>query len=285
MIGYLSSLVLVAAVFAKDLFSKRLSSSLPGTLSTLASFVFAIPYYLVMLPVLWMLGFETFEVAEGFFLLIGLRALSDTGAEWSKMESFSRADISLVAAFQSLSPAFLALVSPLITGDPITGRGMLGLFIIASAGLVMVRPRSGLSKEALIGVALGVMSAFFFAINHSIDRLAAQTSSAPLAAFAMTLLSSIFVLPFALRFPREDWLQFKSDARPLFIRGLFEVISMTAKLLALKYLTAPQVVGMARLSVLLSIVVGGKVFGEKEIGRRFLLGAIMVIGILLTISG
>ena len=75
----------------------------------------------------------------------------------------------------------------------------------------------------------------------------------------------------------------KKDSRPLFLRGLFEVVGMTSKLLALQYMTAPQVVALARISVPLSIAIGGRMFQEKELKRRFLLGLVIVFGVVMTI--
>lgn len=282
LIGVSSSIALAIFTCAKDVVSKKLSTTLPGVVSALASFIFAMPYYAILLPVLWLIGVEDFAIAPAFFGLIVLRALSDTGAEWSKMESLGRADLSLVSAFQSLSPAFLAIISPLITGDPLSIFGVLGLLIISVAGTLLAEPWKAKRSE-LAGILFGIACAFFFSINHSLDRLAAQTASAPLSAFAMTLLAGLFVLPFAIRMQGNFVGKLTLLQGPLLLRGLFETLGMIAKLLALQYLSAPTVVGIARLAVPISILTGALYLKEPALKRRLVMGVIMVIGSALTL--
>lgn len=282
--GIIAALISAFSSTARDTVSKHLSDSLTGTLSAFASFLFAIPFYLIILPILYFLGFETFAVTPLFYRYIALRALSDTGAEWSKMESISRADISMVSAFQCLSPAFLVIFSPMITGDPISGNSIIGLLIIAISGVLMANPFKAGSQAQLPGILFGILAAFFFSINHCFDRLAAQTSSSTLAAFAVTLMACLFFVPFLGRYSHKRghsssiFRTFRSESKGLILRGLFEVVFMISKLIALQYLTAPSVVAIVRLSVPLSIFSGAVIFKEKEVGRRLVFGSFMALG-------
>src|SRR3989442_15567184 len=92
---------LLSAVFSssKDLLSKRLAFRLDGTVSTFASFWFALPFYVLVLVVLYPLGVETFECSLPFLALVLLRSITDTFAEWMKMHAFAHGDVSLVATF------------------------------------------------------------------------------------------------------------------------------------------------------------------------------------------
>ena len=71
---------LLSAVFSssKDLLSKRLAFRLDGTVSAFASFWFALPFYVVVLAVLYYLGFEAFDWSLLFLTLVFLRSLSRT---------------------------------------------------------------------------------------------------------------------------------------------------------------------------------------------------------------
>lgn len=285
MTGVLAALTLAAAVTIKDIFSKRVSTSISGALSTFASFAYALPFYLALLPLLWIAGYENFTIAAGFSLWIVLRSLSDLGAEWSKMESIARGDLSLVSAFQSLSPAFLVILSPLITGDPITPNSALGLLIITISGVLLAEPykRTSAAHGQASGILLGVLCAFFFSLNHCFDRLAAQTASAPLSAFAMTALAALFMLPFVRGAPLSQRLDRASKG--LWGRAVFEVIGMIAKLVALQHLSAPTVVAIARLSVPLSIAAAALLLHERHFFRRIVLGSIMALGSAVTVFG
>lgn len=287
MTGYFAALSLAIFLSAKDLVSKNLSLSLSGTLSAFASFFYALPFYAALLIVLWLLGYETFAVTSTFAVLICVRAMTDTGAEWTKMSSLTYADISLVAAFQSLSSTFLVLFSPLITGDPLSSTSALGLVVITIAGICLPRPwqKSERARAQLRGVLLSILSAFFFSLNHCVDRLAAQTGSAALSAASMTFLSGAFLLPIVLlreRTPRRD---LAGASKPLLIRGLLEVIMMVSKLLALQHLSAPQTVAIARLAIPLSIIGGALFYKERDIAWRLAFGSLMVCGSILTVFG
>src|SRR6516162_779679 len=91
----------LSAVFSssKDLLSKRLAFRLDGTTSTFASFTFALPYYVLLLAVLYALGFEAFTWSLPFLVLVLLRSITDTFAEWLKMHALAHGDISVVATF------------------------------------------------------------------------------------------------------------------------------------------------------------------------------------------
>src|SRR5262245_8673040 len=86
---------------AKDLISKRLAFRIDGTLSTYASFAFALPFYVAALALLVLLGKEDLSVSTAFLWLVLLRSVTDSFAEGMKMHAFAHGDISLVATFFS----------------------------------------------------------------------------------------------------------------------------------------------------------------------------------------
>lgn len=138
-------LSLLSSVFAtaKDLLSKRLALQLDALVSTFASFAFALPYYSVTLLVLWLLGYETFDYSLAFFGLVLLRSITDTFAEAMKMYALAYGDISVVACFFSLSPLFLLVASPWITGDPLSPAGVVAVLLVVAGSLLMVYRPTG----------------------------------------------------------------------------------------------------------------------------------------------
>ena len=63
---------LASAVFStcKDIVSKKLTLHIDGTASTFASFAFALPFYLVVLAVLWLAGYDIFYFSVTFWWLV-----------------------------------------------------------------------------------------------------------------------------------------------------------------------------------------------------------------------
>ena len=195
LLSFLSSLLAAA----KDLVSKRLASRLDGTVSTFASFAFALPYYGVVLAVLFLLELETLELSLAFLGLVFLRSITDTFAEILKMYALSYGDISLVASFFSLSPLFLLITSPLITGDEVSEFGLAAVGLIVVGSLLMVyRSAPGNWGAQKKGILLALGASVFFSLNSCFDRLAVKQGTPVMAGFAMTLLSALFLLPLVL---------------------------------------------------------------------------------------
>jgi drug/metabolite transporter (DMT)-like permease len=279
--GLLASLLSAVFSSSKDLVSKRLALRLDGTASTFASFGFALPFYLLLLGILIPLGQESIAYSLPFLTLVLLRSVTDTLAEGMKMYAFAHGDLSVVATFFSLSPLFLLITSPLLTGDQLSGPGVLAVVLVVGGSLLLVyRPsKAGWAGQGK-GILLAIGASVFFSLNSCFDRLAVQKGTPVFAGFAMTLLSAVFLLPLMLG--RTDRLQaLRVHRSGLLVRGFFEIAFMVSKLYALQFLAAPDVVGVQRVSLLLSIV-GGKVFfQEKDFGQRLAAGVFILAGVFL----
>lgn len=276
---------LLSAVFSssKDLMSKRLAFRLDGTVSTFASFAFALPYYLVLLIVLYLMGYETLSYSRTFWLLVLLRAITDTFAEWLKMHAFAHGDLSVVSIVFSMSPLFLLITSPLITHDRLTFAEIAAVVLVVIGSMLMVyRPSHKGWGGQRKGILFAAGAALFFSLNSCFDRLAvgAEKGTPVFSGFTMTLFSALFLLPFV--FVNKDSRQaLRVHRGGLLIRGLLETAFMVCKLYALTDMQAPEVVGMQRLSLLLSIIGGRVFFKESDFRRRLAAGGLILLGTIL----
>ena len=277
--GLLAALLSTLFSSSKDLMSKRLAYRLDGTVSTFASFAFALPFYLILLAVLWLRGAETVTWSLTFLTLVLLRSLTDTFAEWMKMHAFAHGDLSLVVLILSLSPILLLITSPLITGDPLTFAEIASVFLVVMGSIWMVyRPSGRKGPSQKRGILLAGGAALFFSLNSCFDRLAVEKGTPVFSGFAMTLLSSAFLCPFVLgRADRLDAM--RTHFVGFLVRGLLETSFMVCKLYALQYMHAPAVAGIQRLSLLLSIIGGRVFFREQDFKRRLAAGCLIVAGV------
>jgi drug/metabolite transporter (DMT)-like permease len=247
--------------------------------STFASFAFALPYYVVLLAVLYWLGLDSLSVSLAFGTLVALRAGTDVFAEGMKMHAIAHGDISAVASFAALSPLFLLLLQPFLTGDKPSWTGVLAVLVVVGGGLLLVyRPGTtgwGASRQ---GVLLAIGASVFFALNNCFDRLAVQEGTPVMAAFSMTLVSAVWLLPFGL-WTAQRRHGLRSEWRGLAVRGFLEVAFMVAKLTALQYLQPSYVMCIQRVSVLLSILGGRLFFKEQDFGRRLAAGTLVLAGV------
>lgn len=279
--GLLAALLSTIFSSSKDLMSKRLAYRLDGTVSTFASFAFALPFYLLLLAILWLLGVEKFTCSLTFLTLVLLRSLTDTLAEWMKMHAFAHGDLSVVVLVLSLSPLVLLVTSPLITGDPLKGAEIASVFLVVAGSILMVyRPSAQKGAVQKRGILLAAGAALFFSLNSCFDRLAVERGKPAFSGFAMTLLSALFLSPFVLgRAHRIDAL--RMHYFDFLIRGLLETSFMVCKLFALQRMFAPTLASIQRLSLLLSIIGGRVFFKEEDFTRRLAGGCLIVAGVLL----
>jgi drug/metabolite transporter (DMT)-like permease len=279
--GLLAALLSTIFSSSKDLMSKRLASRLDGTVSTFASFAFALPFYVVLLFVLWLRGAETFAYSLTFWTLVLLRSLTDTVAEWMKMHALAHGDLSIVVLILSLSPLLLLVASPLITGDALTLAEVASVFLVVVGSILMVyRPRGGKGVTQKRGMVLAAGAALFFSLNSCFDRLAVERGTPVFSGFTMTLLSALFLCPFVVgRATRIASL--RSHFLGFLIRGLLETTFMVCKLFALQTMHAPALAGIQRLSLLLSILGGRVFFKEADFKRRLAAGCLIVAGVVL----
>jgi drug/metabolite transporter (DMT)-like permease len=279
--GLLAALLSSVFSSAKDLISKRLAFHLDGTVSTFASFAFALPFYIVLLIVLALLGQETVTFSLTFLTLVLLRSITDTMAEWMKMHAFGHGDLSMVVLLFSLSPLLLLVTSPLITGDRLTLVEVVAVvFVVGGSMLMVYRPSARSWASQKKGILYAAGAALFFSLNSCFDRLAVEKGTPVFAGFTMTLLSALFLCP--LVFGNKDRLRSLRVHRAGFLlRGLLETAFMVCKLSALQFLDAPTVTGIQRLSLLLSIVGGRVFFKEKDFRGRLAAGVLIVTGVAL----
>lgn len=272
--------VTLAAIFAtaKDLVSKRLASAVDGGVSAFASFLFALPFYFVLLCFLWCIGQESFLLSWSFIGLVLARSVTDVIAEYSKMKALRYGDLSLVSPLLSLSPVFILLLSPIITGDPMTKTGVMSVLLVVAGTLVLLyKPGTNgvIDKRAYL---YSLATSVFFALNNCFDRLAVQKSTPVFSGFSMTLLAAIFLLPVIWK-NKPGRLQLKQFFSAFTLRGLFEVLYMVAKLYALQVMQAPYVAALLRVSLLFSIIGGRVMFDEQDFFKRFCAGVLILIGV------
>lgn len=282
MIGYLAALLSAVFASSKDLVSKKLSFSVDGTTSAFASFLFAIPYYLICMVALSIVGVKWWLYSGNFVEFVVLRSVTDTVAEITKMYAFMFADISLLACVYAVYPLMLLILSPLLTGDPLKIQHVFAIGCIVIGSLIItVRPDMHVLKAQKKGIFFGLISGIFFALNTCFDRLAAQQSSPVFSGFAMTALSMLFMLPFM--FKKQRGAQLGKYSKGFLLRGFFEAAFMICRLWALQFFSGPFVVVFQKLSFVFSIVGGRVVFKEQDFGRRLLAGVVVLLGVIIMI--
>jgi drug/metabolite transporter (DMT)-like permease len=283
--GFIAALISALSATAKDVVSKSLAAKVHADVSTLASFIFALPYYIILIVIAQILGMNPLAYSGAFLALVVARSITDVFAEGFKMKAFANGDISLVTSFLALSPLILALFSPYITGDRVTTHDYVALGFIVIGSLLLVRRDRDTGKVFQFrAVVYAILASMAFALNSCFDRLAVAHSGALASGFAMTAMAGLFCLPVALRH-REASSQLLLFKRSFMVRGAWETLFMVSKLFAMTILEAHVVLGISRISLILSVLAGKAMFGERDTKRRLVAAVFMYAGLLVLFVG
>ncbi|MEY4667943.1 MAG: hypothetical protein RL518_642, partial [Pseudomonadota bacterium] len=212
--------------------------------------------------------------------LVLMRGISDVFAEGCKMRAFEKGDVSLVSGLLSLSPLILTLISPVITGDVASGSEVVGIAFLVFGGLVIIRRDRSTGKVVQPAAVLyALVGSVAFALNSALDRLAVGHAGPVTSAFSVTLCAALLTFPALLRVP-SGTSELRGNARAFLLRGFFETGFMVAKMAALTTLPAHVVVGVTRLSMIFTVVIGGAWFNERDRARRVIGTLMMYVGLL-----
>lgn len=278
----LAALAASALATAKDVVSKIVSTQVHPLVSSFASFLFAIPFYLVILLVLWCFGLENFSWQGGFVSYVFARALTDTAAESGRMLALKRGELSSVAAVIALHPLITLFTSPLITGDALNPSIIYGVILATIGTYCFSRVPVRLDAKTFL---ISLITALFFSLNTCFDRLSALSASAAISGFAMNTLAAVLTLPFALCAVgvKSSAIELKTSAKPFLLRGLFEALFMVAKLYAMSSMQAPVVSALLRVSVVFQVFAGRAFFKEEGLIYRIIGSVLIVVGAILTL--
>ena len=150
--------------------------------------------------------------------------------------------------------------------------------------IVAWKPGTTLAQTDKRGMLWAIGAAFFFSINTCFDKLAVRTASPTLAAFSVTLVAGLLLLPTVWR-SRDNVESLRHHHRAFLLRGFFELLFMVAKLSALVVLSAPAVMALQRISLVLNVVGGRTIFEEKDFARRLVAALLVFSGVVLVIVG
>jgi len=154
-----------------------------------------------------------------------------------------------------------------------------GIALIVIGGLVLVRRDRSTGKVLQpTAVAYALVGSVAFALNSALDRLAVGQADPVTSAFSVTLCAALLTFPALLRVP-SGRANLAENSKTFLARGFFEAIFMVAKMAALTTLSAHVVVGITRMSMILTVVAGGALFREKDRARRLLGTLIMYAGL------
>ncbi|MCR4322581.1 MAG: DMT family transporter [Candidatus Azambacteria bacterium] len=248
---------------------------------------------LLLLP---FIGFIDFNIDLLHLGLIYIASFFGVFAFWFSIRALRHIEISVEAPLANLSVVFTALLGYLILGEKLGGFDMLGIFLlflgaylieVNHGGVDLLYPfREFKNSKYIHYLLLGVI---FSSLATITDRLILKETPVMTYLFFVYLFLTINHIALFFLFHRKDvplsiiYKEAKDSIGWAILFSIARLISSFFMALALTMLYAALVVALKRLSVLLSIVLGGSLFHEKQWKWRMGSAMIMLLGILLII--
>jgi len=272
------------------LFNAAKSVSSKKSLRSLDEFV--VSWFLCFLPGMFILPYYLFSPipplgGDFWTVLIADCLLSAIATVWST-KALLKSNLSIVTPLSAFTPLFMLFTGYLMLGELPTAMGAIGVvFIVIGAYFLNIRERRNgqlapfraLFKDE--GAQLMLGAAFIWSVTGIMDKIVIRSSSPIFFAMAENFLIAAFILPFAWKKLKHSRKEICKEKLHLLGVGAFSALALVCQMIAISQTLVVYGVAIKRFSILLAIILGGVIFKEKEIGQKFVGGAIMVTGVLL----
>lgn len=278
-------LALFSAFFEslKDVTSKKVLKNVDEYVAAFSLRFFALP---TLLLVLYLVKIPTIQ--EGFWGALLLSGSLNFLTTILYMKAIKASDLSLTIPLVNFTPLFLLATSPFMLGEFPKTLGIAGvLTIVAGAYLLNVgerrkslfAPLKALLREK--GPRLMLLVAFIWSISSNTQKIGVMSSSPAFYALAENIFLSLLLLPLMLYKSPQSMRTIRNEIKFLFPIGFFSALVLTFQMIAIQLILVAYVISIKRMSTLLSVSFGHFLFKEKDVGKRLLGAAVMVLGVVL----
>ncbi len=271
-----------------DLIIKRFFGDLSPYTMCLARWVFVIPFLaLVGLFLKW----PTLE--QTFWLAIVAALPLELLAAFLYMKVLKICHLSLCIPLLAFTPVFLILTGWLILGEALNPAGLMGLALIAGGSyflglggsrLAWWEPLAALARESGARLMLGV--AALYSLTSALGKLAILHSEpAFFGVFYPTVVGGSMLAAYPLSRAKEARILASRLALGLLI-GVAVAGEIFCHVYGMTLAPAAYLIGVKRMSILFSVILGRLVLQERPFLPRLVAAALMVTGVaLITLRG
>lgn len=278
----------IAYSFLVALFSSLKSVASKKSLRSLDEYVISwfIFFFSGVFLSLFFLKADIPELGNVFWIVLVLDCLPSALAAVMSIKAL-KSDISAAVPMTAFTPLFILLTGWLILGEVPGELGFVGIvLIVAGAYILNIRERKNgwrapfrvLVKHEGSRLMLG--ASVIWSITGVLDKIAVQNSSPLFFAMTENILIALFIFPLACGRIKRQKKEIKKERFHLAVIVIFSALIVYCQMLAIDKTLVVYVVAIKRLSIIISILLGGVVFKEKDIKLKLIGGVIMIIGIL-----
>lgn len=223
-----------------------------------------------------------------FFWALLIGGSLDSIATILYMKAIKHSDLSITVPILSFIPLFLVVTSSLIIGEFPSFLGLVGVLLIVAGSYVlnirerrngMFAPFQALLMEKGPKLMFGV--ALIWGTTANFDKIGVQNSSPLFWVAASNLFMAAFLLPIMLHKSRKKFDQIHANLKTLVPVGLLSAISLYFYMEAINRTIVSYVSSVRRTNLIMSVLLGHLVFGERNVRERLAGALIMLLGVVL----
>ncbi len=250
--------------------------------------------FFIFLSSFVLLPFVRWElITPSVFLLVFIASLIATAGLLYRMKAVRHLEVSYVSPLMNISPLFLLVISFFLLGERLRTAQLLGVFLMMCGAYLL----QGHRHQRFLDPFKRMLSSRH--VHHLVFALVALSClqviekfavgvlglGAPTYLFLVWLLISAEML--VLEWVRFDMGDIRKDLREdgglVALAGILLFASVLLGLKTLEYAPVSLAIPIRRSSALFSILIGGRMFHEKNLGRKLLAALLMVLGTALII--
>lgn len=232
----------------------------------------------------------TLEISAGFWRPFIITTSLNIVIMWGEVKSFALDDVSLMAAFQGVTPMFVVLTSWLVLGELPTAYGFLGILIIVIGVLILgikktkdeFSSQSRFNFSFSLGAKIALVTALFGAMGLPFEKLAVLNSSPMMLAGLKFPLVGVIIYVISKASGRWE----RADKKILlYMLGIGAILGLSEVLMSTGYLygIVPYVGSLKRTSIIFVAILA--IFflknNEKENFKTRIAGiAVIIVGII-----
>ena len=285
MVWFFFALVSAATHAGYNLFSKQLVSNVDRYVvaATVAGAAAVFAWAGVLLTGIPALG-------PGFWPAFAVEFVMEAVALGLYLKSLEKTDVSLAVPLLALTPAFLLITSPLITGETISTQGVLGVaFAVVGTYILALdtKHKSLLSPFRRLwsdeGLRLMLLTAAAYSITANYYALVARNSS-PMFTSAVIETSGVVVFGALVLIQRRKIEPVFKMGGTVAASGFMAFLGGITLSVALLSGLTPLVISIRRLSIPMTVLLGHRVLKEGHFRQRIVASVILLAGAVLILT-
>jgi drug/metabolite transporter (DMT)-like permease len=252
--------------------------------------IFNLILVLIFLP-----GINFSSLTKASLGILFIKSLLEAGAFLCIMASLKNLEISKALPLLVLTPGFVAFFAFIFLGESLTILEIIGMALLI-LGTYVLNLKAGekidTPEKALIhskGRRYIIVALVLMVIKSLLDSTLLKGYNMPVNSFMFfqhLFLAVIFLAAMLyLGKVKNLKLPLKNSLFPIILIAIFTIGYRYTEFAAIKNAPIALVLSLKRISVFFAVLIGGKMFMEKNLFRRVIATAIMTLGAILVING